>query len=57
MAYVYAGLGDLDRSFEWLEVAYEERIGMLIQLSRLPAGRDLAHDPRFSELMRRIGLE
>jgi tetratricopeptide (TPR) repeat protein len=56
-AYVYAGLGDLDRSFEWLEKAYDERSGDLPFARAFPIGKDLEHDPRFSDLMRRIGLE
>jgi len=56
-AYVYAGLGNLDRSFEWLEKAYEEREGNLLFARVFPIGKDIEHDPRFSDLMRRIGLE
>ena len=56
-AYVYAGLGDLDRSFEWLEKAYDERSGDLLFARVWPIGKDIGHDPRFSDLMRRIGLE
>ena len=57
MASVYAGLGDLDRSFEWLEKAYQQRSYELLFLRAFPAGKDLAADPRFADLMRRIGLE
>jgi tetratricopeptide (TPR) repeat protein len=56
-ANVYAGLGDLDRSFEWLEKAYDERSGYLPFVAIFPLGKDIGHDPRFSDLMRRIGLE
>ena len=56
-AYVYAGLGDLDRSFEWLEKAYDERSSNLLWARVLPIGKDIEHDPRFSDLIRRIGLE
>ena len=56
-AYVHAGLGDLDRSFEWLEKAYEERSGDLLLARVFPIGKDIEHDPRFSDLIRRIGLE
>ncbi len=56
-ANVYAGLGDLDRSFEWLEKAYDERSSNLPFVRGAPIGRDIDHDPRFSDLMRRIGLE
>ena len=56
-AYVYGGLGDLDRSFEWLEKAYEERSSNLLWARVFPIGKDIEHDPRFADLMRRIGLE
>ena len=55
-AYVYAGLGDLDRSFEWLEKAYDERSSNLLFARVFPIGKDIEHDPRFFDLMRRIGL-
>ena len=56
-ATVYAGLGDLDRSFEWLEEAYDERASNLLFARVLPIRKDIEHDPRFSDLMRRMGLE
>ena len=56
-ANVYSGLGDLDRSFEWLEKAYDERSSILMFARVFPIGKDVEHDPRFSDLMRRIGLE
>jgi tetratricopeptide (TPR) repeat protein len=56
-AYVYAGLGDLDKSFEWLEKAYDERASNLLFARVLPIRKDIEHDPRFSDLMRRMGLE
>ena len=56
-AYVYAGLGDLDRSFEWLEKAYDARSSILTFARVRPIRKDIEHDPRFSDLMRRIGLE
>jgi tetratricopeptide (TPR) repeat protein len=56
-AYVYAGLGDLDNCFEWLEKAYDERSGLLPFARVFPIGKDIEQDPRFSDLMGRIGLE
>ena len=56
-AYVYAGLGDLDKCFEWLEKAYDERSSNLLFARVWPIGKDIEQDPRFSDLMRRIGLE
>ena len=57
MARVHAGLGDLDSAFEWLDRAYEERTSQLIMLRTVPIDADLDQDPRYSDLLRRIGLE
>ena len=54
---VYAGMGDNDRAFEWLERAYKEREGVLIfarQFAKLVPS--LSTDPRLMDLIRRIGL-
>ena len=56
-AYVYAGLGDLDNCFEWLEKAYDERTSILILARVLTIANDIGHDPRFADLTRRVGLE
>ncbi len=56
VAYVYAALGEADTAFEWLEKSYERRSLQLtwIQVDR---GLDpLRSDPRFQDLLRRIGL-
>jgi len=58
IAMVYAGLGEMDRAFEWLEKAYQQREGPVVWLKviygrRYPA---LGRDPRFADLLRRIGL-
>jgi len=53
---LYGALGDLNEAFVWLEKAYQERDP---QLTYLKAGRrfePLRHDPRFRELVHRIGL-
>lgn len=53
---VYAGLGELDRAFEWLEKAYQERDPMLFWLLSVPAYEPLRSDPRCDQMLRRIGL-
>jgi Flp pilus assembly protein TadD len=52
---IHAGLGELDRAFEWLEQGYAERNGAMMWL-RWPVWNSLRGDPRYSELMRRLGL-
>ena len=54
IAMIYASMGDNDQAMHWLERAYEERFNPSILLR---SGFDpLRSDPRFEELMRRIGL-
>lgn len=53
---LYAGLGERDRAFEWLEKAFQERDPMLFWLRSVPFFEPLRADPRFEELARRIGL-
>jgi tetratricopeptide (TPR) repeat protein len=52
----YMGIGDNDRALDWLEKALEERSPNLVGLKTEPAFDDLRSDPRFKELMRRVGF-
>jgi len=54
--YVYAGLGDKDKAFEWLEKAYQERSDALAWFRQEPESKSLRSDPRFATLMRKIGF-
>jgi serine/threonine protein kinase/Flp pilus assembly protein TadD len=56
IALVYIGLGDKDQAFAWLEKAYDERAYSLVFLKVSPAFDPLRSDPRYAELLRRIGL-
>jgi tetratricopeptide (TPR) repeat protein len=56
MATLYAGLGEKDQAFRWLGKAYEERSGGLIWLSVDSRFDGLRSDPRFAELMRKVGF-
>ena len=55
-AMVYAGLGQKDQAFEWLEKAYQERSSYLLFMRWYPSMVPLRSDPRFQDLVRRIGL-
>jgi eukaryotic-like serine/threonine-protein kinase len=55
-AVVYAGLGDSDQAFAWLEKAYEERIQRLAYLRFESQWDTLRPDPRFQALLKKIGL-
>ena len=56
IAMVYAGLGERDLTFEWLEKAYESRSLWLIFLNVHPMFEHLRPDPRFKALVRHMGL-
>ena len=53
---IYLGLHEKDQMFEWLEKAYQERSTYLIWLKVDPIFDGLRSDPRFKELVRRMGL-
>ena len=57
LAVVYADLGEKDQAFQWLEKAYQERDRGLIWLKTDPALDSLRSDPRYQDLLRRVGLE
>jgi tetratricopeptide (TPR) repeat protein len=56
IAVIYAGLGDKDRAFEWLEKAYEERASLLVYFRMDPRIWGLRSDPRHQELLRRMNF-
>jgi eukaryotic-like serine/threonine-protein kinase len=56
-ALVYAGLGESDQAFEWLDKAYNERSQWLSEIKADPAFDSLRSDARFPELLRRIGFQ
>jgi len=56
MAWLYARLGEKDRTIEWLQKAYEEHDMSLIELYMDPSWDSFRTDPRFADLLRRIGL-
>jgi serine/threonine-protein kinase len=56
LAKIYAGLGRKDDAFEWLEKDYKIRSGDLPHISWHPAFSSLHGDPRFEDLLRRMGI-
>ena len=56
VAMVFAALGERDPAFQWLERAYVERDLMLVQLGNYAFFDELRGDPRFRELLARMGL-
>jgi TolB-like protein len=55
LAVVYVGLGDRDTAFRWLEESYQQRVFRIIELT-MPMFDSLRSDPRWQDLVRRIGL-
>jgi tetratricopeptide (TPR) repeat protein len=52
----YLGLGDKEQAFAWLERAYQEQSSILQFLKVHPFFDPLRDDPRFKDLVRRVGL-
>jgi hypothetical protein len=57
IALVHVGLGNDDIAFQWLEEAVRERALQLIYLKAGPKFDRLRKDDRFTDLLRRLGLE
>jgi serine/threonine protein kinase len=53
---LYAQLGDKAQAFQWLNTAYQEHNSELIGLKTTPSFDLIRSDPRFAELVRKVGL-
>ena len=56
-AVIHTALGETDAAFDWLERAYDERSNWLTLLKVDPKVDCLRSDPRFQDLMRRVGFQ
>ena len=56
IAALYSDLGDKDQAFRWLDTAYQERDWQLEGLKTDFYLDSLRSDPRFTELVRKVGL-
>jgi TolB-like protein/Flp pilus assembly protein TadD len=56
IALIYAGLGEKGEAFKWLEEAYRNHDVGLVYLKVDPCLDPLRSDPRFDDLLRRVGL-
>ena len=56
IAVIHQGLGNKDQAFGWLEKAFEERAPDLLHINGDPRLSDLHSDPRYRNLIKRIGL-
>lgn len=55
VAAIYAGLGEQSKAIAWLNKAYDEHSYTVLQLQVEPEFNSLHSDPRFQELLHRIG--
>jgi len=53
----YLGLGDNEQAFVWLERGYQEQSNLLQFLKVHPFFDPIRDDPRFKDLLRRVGLD
>jgi hypothetical protein len=56
IASMYAELGDKEEAFRWLNTAYQERDAGLLQLRTDYSLDPIRSEPRFAELLRKVGL-
>jgi TolB-like protein/Flp pilus assembly protein TadD len=56
IAAVYAALYEIERAFEWLSKAFQTHTFQLVSLKVDPAFDNIRSDPRFQDLLQRIGL-
>ena len=56
IASFYADLGDKEQAFHWLNIAYQEHDWLLISLKTNFRLDPIRSDPRFAELVRKVGL-
>jgi tetratricopeptide (TPR) repeat protein len=54
---LYTALGDKDKAFKWLDKAYEEHDPGLYAIKGYPLLKRLHSDPRFTALLKKMGLE
>ena len=54
--WVYMGLGEVDKAFDYMHQAYEERSWWLVYCRILPAMDVIRSHPAYAELMAKVGL-
>ena len=56
IAQVYAVRGEADKAFEWLQISFDNHDGGTLGLSVDPLLRGLRDDPRYKNLLVKLGL-
>jgi tetratricopeptide (TPR) repeat protein len=54
---IYAALGNMDEALRWLERAYNDHDAVLTTIAFYPGSQPLRDDPRFIDLIKRVGLD
>ena len=57
IALIYDGLGEREETLAWLERGYQERDSKMVFLKVEPKWNNLRSDPRFQDLLRRVGFK
>ena len=57
VAEIYGARGDVDAAFDWLERAYAQRDGGVIEMKTSTLLRSLHGDPRWGAFLKKMGLE
>ncbi|CAN5820413.1 serine/threonine-protein kinase [soil metagenome] len=57
IAMIYNGLGERDETLAWLERGYRQREPRMVFLKVEPKWNNLRDDPRFQDLLRRVGFK
>ena len=55
-AAIHVGLGENDEAFRLLDLAFQERVDRLVYLNVDPMADPLRSDPRFAQLMAKVGF-
>ena len=54
---IYGALGNKDEAFRWLETAYNDHDAVLTTIAFYPGSQPLRDEPRFIDMVRRVGLD
>lgn len=57
IASAYADAGDVDTAMAWLEKAFTARVPQILHVPATPAFDSMSGDPRFRDLLRRVGIQ
>lgn len=55
MVMIYTGIDEKEQAFDWLEKSYHEKSDLMAMLKTFPLLDRLRTDPRFTELMQKVG--